>query len=925
MIEATLGIVAFIADSELEGYHAGLSPSTSMKKSIRRAALFVSILMSTQALAAGQKQVVSLDKDWRFRIAPDASLNHVKGVTPDVDQATLQQVANWTPAKVPGFVQTDLLDNKIIAEPFYRENEKKLQWIGQEDWQYQTTFEVPASTLTRRHVELVFQGLDTYATVSLNGQGVLSADNMFRTWRVDAKPHLKQGSNTLLIAFRSPINEVLKQIEGLPYQLPSISTHDADVEKGIGTDPYTRKAPYQYGWDWGPRFVTMGVWKPVKLEIWDDAVIRDVHIAQNEVTADLANIAANLEVESDGNFPARVVISYTAPDSKSAKKIERNVTLHAGLNRISVPLEIEKPARWYPAGYGPQALYEFSGSLEVKRSVADQAKVRTGLRSLVLRREPDHWGRSMEFVINGIPIFGKGADVIPFDSFPTRVTESAYRQILESARDANMNMVREWGGGIYEMDDFYNICDELGLIIWQDFMFGGDMYPGDAEFLDSVRQEAIDQVKRLRNHPSIVIWCGNNEVETGWIHWGDRQQFKAAVGPRTAEKVWQDYMVLFNRVLPDVIVEYGQPVPYWPSSPSANFEDEPDGQRIGDMHYWQVWHALAPIENYKQQLPRFMTEYGFQSFPEMNTIKAFSIPEDWDISSSVMLSHQKNQGGNGRIYDYLLRYFGQPKDFASFLYASQVMQAEAIKMGAEHLRRSRPRTMGSLYWQLNDCWPVASWSSIDYYGRWKALQYYARRFYNDLLVSPNEENSALQIYVVSDKQQAQSGQLRVRLLDLTGRVLEDKSADVQIKPLSADVYLSLPVTQLLAQRRRNQVFVDTELLVGATPISRNLYFFTPMKDIRLPQPEIKTTVEAAGDGFRLTLHSSQLARDVYVSFADLDARFSDNYIDLLPGETAQILVKSKASLEQLRQQIKVVSLYDAFLPALREESVRGAP
>jgi len=907
------------------GYHAGLLQSTSMKKSIRWAALFASILMSSQTLATGQKQVVSLDKNWRFRIAPDTSLNHVQGVTPDVEQATLQQVANWTPAKVPGVVQTDLLDNKIIAEPFYRENEKKLQWIGQEDWQYQMTFEVPASTLTRKHIELVFQGLDTYATVYLNGQGVLRADNMFRTWRVDAKLYLKQGSNTLLIAFRSPINEVLKQIEGLPYQLPSISSHDADVEKGIGTDPYTRKAPYQYGWDWGPRFVTMGVWKPVALESWDDAVIRDLHIAQNEVTADLANIAANLEVESDGNSPAKVIIGYTAPDSKSVKRIERNVTLHAGLNKISVPLEIEKPARWYPAGYGPQALYEFSSSLEVKRGVADQTKVRTGLRSLVLRRDPDHWGRSMEFVINGIPIFGKGADVIPFDSFPTRVTESTYRQILESARDANMNMVREWGGGIYEMDDFYNICDELGLIIWQDFMFGGDMYPGDAEFLDNVRQEAIDQVKRLRNHPSIVIWCGNNEVETGWIHWGDRQEFKAAVGPKTAEKVWQDYMVLFNRVLPDVIVEYGQPVPYWPSSPSANFEDEPDGQRIGDMHYWQVWHALAPIENYKLQLPRFMTEYGFQSFPEMNTIKAFSIPVDWDISSSVMLSHQKNKGGNGRIYDYLLRYFGQPKDFSSFLYASQVMQAEAIKMGAEHLRRSRPRTMGSLYWQLNDCWPVASWSSIDYYGRWKALQYYARRFYNDLLVSPNEENSALQIYVVSDQQQIQSGQLRVRLLDLTGRVLEDKSTEIQIKPLSADVYLSLPVTQLLAQRRRNQVFVDTELLIGGTPVSRNLYFFAPMKDIALPRPEIKTTIEAAGDDFRLALHSSQLARDVYVSFADLDAKFSDNYIDLLPGETAQILVKSKASLDQLRQQIKVVSLNDAFVPAEREASVPGAP
>jgi len=866
--------------------------------------------------AATQKQVIDLNHGWQFRLAPDTSLNHVAGVEPEVEATTLQRVANWTPAEVPGCVQTDLLRNKIIPEPFYRDNEKKLQWIGQEDWQYQTSFDVSAATLARKHIELVFHGLDTYATVFLNGQGVLRAENMFRIWRIDAKPHLKQRGNTLQIVFRSPINEVLRQIQGLPYHLPSISVHDADVEKGIGTDPYTRKAPYQYGWDWGPRFVTMGVWRPVTLEGWDDAVIRDLHIAQNEVTADLANVAASLEVEAGANSSAKVTINCTSPEGKAAKKIERIVTLVHGVNRVIVPIEIEKPARWFPAGYGPQSLYEFSAVLEIRKGAADQAKVRTGLRSLRLRRDPDHWGRSMEFVINGIPIFGKGADVIPFDSFPTRVTTATYREILQSARDANMNMIREWGGGIYESDEFYNICDELGLIIWQDFMFGGDMHPGDAEFLDNVRHEAIDQVKRLRNHPSIVIWCGNNEVETGWMHWGDRQEFKAQVGQKTAEKVWQDYMVLFNRVLPDVVIQYGQPVPYWPSSPSANFEDDPDTQRIGDMHYWQVWHALAPIENYKQQVPRFMTEFGFQSFPEMSTIKSFSTPEDWDISSAVMLSHQKNKGGNGRIYDYLLRYFGQPKDFGSFLYASQVMQAEAIKIGAEHFRRSRPRTMGSLYWQLNDCWPVASWSSIDYAGRWKALQYYARRFYNDLLVSPNEENSALQIYVVSDRQEVQAAELRVRLLDLTGKILEQKSADIQVKPLTSDVYLSLSATQLLAQRERDQVFIDSELLVGGKSVSRNLYFFAKMKEVRLPKPEIKASIESAGNAYRVALQSSHIARDVYLSFGDFDVKFSDNYIDLLPGEPVQIEVTSKASLDQLRQAMKVVSLYDAFLPPM---------
>src|SRR5580765_3502645 len=438
-----------------------------MNKSIASLVLVLTSISST-AFGANQKQVVDLNRGWQFRLAPDASLNHVAGVEPEVDSATLQRVTEWTSAEVPGCIQTDLLKNKIIPEPFYRDNEKKLQWIGLEDWQYQTNFDVSGATLARKHIELVFQGLDTYATVYLNGQGVLAAENMFRIWRIDAKPYLKPGTNTLQIVFRSPINTVLKQIEGLPYHLPSISIHDADVEKGIGTDPYTRKAPYQYGWDWGPRFVTMGVWRPVALESWDDAVIRDLHIAQNEITADLANIAANLEVEADANTSAKVTINYKPTEGKAAKKVDRSVTLVRGLNRVTVPIEIDKPARWFPTGYGPQSLYEFSATLEVKRAAVDQAKVRTGLRSLQLRRDPDHWGRRMEVVINGIPVFGKGADVIPFDSFPSRVTAAPYRDILQSARDANMNMIREWGGGIYESDEFYNICDELGLIIWQD-------------------------------------------------------------------------------------------------------------------------------------------------------------------------------------------------------------------------------------------------------------------------------------------------------------------------------------------------------------------------------------------------------------------------------------------------------------------------
>jgi len=545
--------------------------------------------------------------------------------------------------------------------------------------------------------------------------------------------------------------------------------------------------------------------------------------------------------------------------------------------------------------------------------VAAQAEVKTGLRSVELRRAADQWGKSFEFVVNGIPVFAKGADVIPFDSFPNRVTPQVHRQILESARDAHMNMVREWGGGYYESDDFYDICDELGIMVWQEFMFGGDMIPGDVDFQENVRQEAEQQIKRLREHPSIVLWCGNNEVETGWLHWGDRQKFRAAHPYEVNERVWQDYMVMFADILKSAVHDYADPVPYSPSSPSANFEEPPDNEHNGDMHFWQVWHALAPPTDYLKVHPRFMSEFGFQSFPEMRTIASFAKPEDLDAESTVMQSHQKNHGGNERILTYMLREYRKPKDFASFVYLSQVQQAEVIKLGAEHLRRDRPRTMGSLYWQLNDCWPVASWASIDYFGRWKALQYYARRFYDDVLVSPDVHDGKVDVYVVSDMLQAIAGTIHARLLSFTGEVLSENTQEVQIPAASSAVYFTLDEKDLLTRTDAKHSFLVVDLAVGGKEVSRNLVFFDATHNLDLPvAPKIESSLSKAAEGFTVTLRSPVLARNVYVSFGDLDARASDNYFDLLPNQAVTVEVKTAAGLAQVQSALKVVSLTEAW-------------
>jgi beta-mannosidase len=869
--------------------------------------------------AAPQKQIVPLNSGWEFR-------QLVTGPTVESANAAIQDASRWHPAVVPGSVHLDLLRNKLIPDPFYRDNEGKLQWIENADWEYRTTVQVTPALLAQKNIDLVFEGLDAYSRVYLNGKLVLAADNMFREWRVNVKPSLKPGANSLRIVFPSPIKIANEIAANDPWQ----------PKTRVEPKTYVRKAAYEYGWDWGPRFVTSGVWRPARLEGWDDARVSNVNIRQLDVNGSVAHLLAEVELTASDAGNANVAVDYSVGSGKRGD-VSRNVQLQPGVTRVVLPIDIANPKLWYPAGYGAQPIYKFNVALNMGKQLQDEATAKTGLRSIVLRREPDQWGRSFEFVVNGIPVFGKGADVIPFDSFPTRVTSQQYRQVLESAVDANMNMVRHWGGGYYETDEFYDICDELGIMVWQDFMFGNDWQPGTYDWKLNIMQEAADQLRRLRNHPSIVLWCGNNETELA-LAWYDRDKLPADV----RFQMWQDYVSTFNGILAAAVNRLAPETPYWPSSPSSDFEQVNDKYQSGDMHDWSVWHGRVPFTDYEKHNPRFMTEYGFQSFPEMRTVETFTIPEDrLNIFTPVMLAHQKNNAGNSIIRDYMLRDYAQPKDFASFLYASQVLQAEGIKIGAEHLRRNRPRTMGSIYWQLNDCWPVASWSSLDYYGRWKALHYYARRFYAPLLVSPHQEGGNVAVYVVSDKTTPTVATLRMRILNFDGAVLSDKSQPVTVTPLSSKVYLTMPMLDItnLPNCDLGKIFAVTDLLVDNKVISTNSLFFVPKKDMQLPQAKIDSTLTAnapaagapsyrpaqrddrvgsnpAAPESTYTLHLSVpvLAKSVYVSFGNLDAKPADNYFDLLPGQAIDLTITSAASLDDLKKNLQLISLTDAFAP-----------
>ncbi len=836
--------------------------------------LFAAIAFSQNAAARTQ---ISLNTGWQFREA---------------------NKTEWKPATVPGCVHTDLLANKIIEDPYYRDNEKKQQWIGKTDWEYQTTFDVSAETTRRQNIEIVFQGLDTYADVFLNDKLILNADNMFRTWRVAVKNNLSVGANVLRIKFRSPINEILPRMAKLDYELPAVN------DQGEKTSPYTRKAPYQYGWDWGPRFVTSGVWKPVNLEAWDDARIEDLQIKQNKLSKENADLSAFVEVIAANATDAAIEV-----ENDGKKIAAKQIKLVNGVNKISLDFAMANPKLWYPIGLGEQSLYNFKARLLINKKQVDEQTKRTGLRTLELRQKPDEYGISFTFVVNGIPVFGRGANWIPADIFPTRITKEKYKTLLTSLKDANMNMLRVWGGGIYEDDYYYDLADEMGILVWQDFMFACSMYPGDKAFLDNVKHEAIDNVKRLRNHPSIVIWVGNNEIETAWQHWGGWKD-------KNPSSVWDDYQKIFLRLLPEVLDEYDPSRPYWQSSPSSNFQADSEFQGIGDTHYWQVWHAEKPYKEYEKQFPRFMSEYGFQSFPEIETVKTYTTEEDRkSIETPIMLAHQRHPRGNQLVRAYMLREYNEPKDFESFLYVSQVLQAEGIKIGAEHFRRIMPRNMGSLYWQANDCWQVASWSGMDYFGRWKALMYYTKRFYAPLLVSPHvDDDGVMNVYVVSDYPEARLAKLSLTLMDLSGKILMSKDVGLSAEPLKGKSYFSLPVTELLKGLDKKNVFLLAQLKENDGKIvSQNEYFFKPFKELNLARPAIKTEITLSGNNFKITLSTDKLAKSVYLS-GFTEGFFKDNYFDLIPGRPLEIEFQSKRgmSVEEFRKKLKVRSLIDAF-------------
>ncbi len=805
----------------------------------------------------------------------------------------------WRAAVVPGCVHRDLLRHRLIPDPFWGTNELDLRWIEERDWEYRAAFTVPQALLDEEAVELVVDGLDTVATVLLNGREAGRAENMFLGHRWEVKPLLRPGKNELLIRLGSAMEYIRTHRTG---------HRPREINDPVGGCTIIRKQQCQFGWDWGPRFVTAGIWRDLRLEGWTGNRLDGVRVTQTHCAG-------------DGSVVLQFVPELARPDS--AATVRGTVSLDG---RVVATIEnrearIGSPKLWWPRGQGAQPLYQ----LDVDVTGTDGAPVgrwtrRIGLRTIALDRHADQWGESFQFVVNGRPVFAKGANWIPAHSFVAGLTRADYERDLRSAAGAHMNMLRVWGGGIYESEDFYDLCDELGLMVWQDFMFACTLYPADDAFMASSRAEAELQIRRLRHRACLALWCGNNEV--------------FACNPDTLAadpKLKADYELLFHRTLPAAVAAGDGVTPYWPSSPWRGDFDATHsaGEQRGDTHYWDVWHARKPVKDYESHRFRFASEFGMQSFASSETQAGFCPPGDANVFGPTMTNHQKNRFGNQIILDYVSRQYRFPKDQDALIYLSQLNQAECMRVGVEHYRRDMPRCMGALYWQLNDCWPVASWSSIEFNGRWKALHCIARRFFAPAIVSahvPGEEETItsnyrrtsvreVHLYTVYDGPEPARGLLRWDLCHFNGSRVSGGRKSVALRNGESVRQKTLDLSKAMARHGRDNLYLRIALETGGARVSEDTVFLAPPRFLALPRGRTAVKIAMRSPmGAALTFRSTVFQHRFSFDLPGMAHRSSDNCFELYPGEKKMVEVElaRPQTAGRLKRTLTFRSLVDTY-------------
>ena len=822
----------------------------------------------------------------------------------------------WYPAAVPGSVYNDLLNAGQMEDPYWRDNEMPALGLMDNDFEYRSAFDAEGDILKDAdEVILRFNGLDTLADITLNGTKLGSVNNMHRTWEYPVKTLLKESGNELVIVFHSPVKFIADEYAKDPAILGT-----EDAMRGF---PKIRKGHYMFGWDWGPRLPDAGIWRPVELLAVNGARLESVYVRQ-EFNDDLTSVRLSVDVKTDratagGNDPVsdglHLLVSLEDPDgSKLYDRVSKDIEL-----------VIDSPALWWPNGLGEQPLYTITVELvDEDGRVCDSWSRRIGLRKMETSTVKDEYGAEFAHVINNVKFFAMGADYIPEDNILPRTGRDRTFDLLRQCKAANFNCIRVWGGGLYPSDDFYDACDELGLVVWQDFMFACANYRLTRDFEENILAELKDNIRRLRHHASLGLWCGNNEMEmfVGNGEWGAKNEIKS------------DYVKMYEYLFPRLLETEDPDRFYWPASPSCGGGfDDPNSPDRGDVHYWDVWHGNKPFTEYRKFFFRYLSEFGFQSFPSIRTVEEFTLPEDRNVFSYVMEKHQRNASANGKIMNYLEQTFLYPNDLDTLIYASQLLQAEAIRYGVEHFRRNRGRCMGTVYWQLNDCWPVASWSSIDYYGRWKALHYFAKRFFAPFMISCEEEGlltqtmnvnaepfpvkKSIRLSVANESMCTRNGTVKWQLRRADGSVISEESKDIKVDALTSEWLDRVEINEGMLQGRSTvpkgskserdsrdgilyETYVSYQLVENGDIVSEGTVLFCPPKHFEFTDPGL--AVRAEGD--EIIVSSSAFAKSVEIRNENDDLILSDNFFDLNACEKRVKILKGDP------KGLKVRSVYD---------------
>ncbi len=819
---------------------------------------------------------ILLESDWKFRISSDTS---------------------WYKAIVPGDLVSDLYNNHLINDPYFRSNADSINWIAQENWEYQTTFDVPQDVMKNDEVLLHFAGLDTYADVYLNDSLILESDNMFRSWDVKCKKTLKERGNNLRIVFFLKELSTIISFDKQPINIINL-TPQLDTSRSA-----IRKARYHFGTESNPRIINAGIWRPISIQAWNTAKILDVYIQPKNISNEVADYTVLVDVLAmeAGNYSLKIIID----EEQIGKALPILIT--KGKNQNTFDFQIAKPTLWWCNGMGSHYLYKLKIELWKDNVLVNSRINKFGIRKLELVQDLDSIGCSFYFKLNGIPLFMKGANYYPLDMLSGRFKKERYQKLIEDVVSSNMNMLRIQASGIYENDEFYDLCNEHGILVWQDFMLEDISLPNDTSEIENIKKEAIENVCRLRNNPCMALWSGNYSAK----YLENKEVSKKQVDNYSLT----DKSYIYNSILSEIVKKYSPHLPYLPdNSAMAN------NKKSGNIHDWNVWYNSAPFASYSTNVGRFVSEYGMQSFPAISTMNAFSISEDENVQSPQMKFRQRsdlpmispNINGNDMIMDYIQMYYNDPPNFESFVYLSQIMQAEALKNAIEHHRINRGICMGSLYRQINDCWPAISWSTIDYYGNWKPAQYAVKKAFSNIHVIPVSENGKINIYGVNDSLRDINAILKIQTMDFNGKIVNKISINVVLPGNSTTLIWNIRQFKICPDASKQKLLLRAQLENSSRVISENILYFTSPKFLDLPVPDVTYEINGSENKYTMILKTDKLAKNLFLDTKAKIAMFSENNIDLIPGNEKTITVTYPGSKEDFKNDLKITTLDESY-------------